>query len=274
MVGVAGRSRGCLTCRARKKGVSLIDVCIEIICALLTAFSATNSGHTVGDPFCGVTLKDVRLILNLIGGQCRRSNLVCQGYQEPLTFIMYQQSDGRLHSTGQMIVRPKSTSLSPTTISNFSLNNSAFESQLFDKYWDTFYPQTAKAPFGHDPSETQLGSWQVAVKNQCLDDRLVRTALLAIANGSMASTSEDSRFKLAAMEAYSRVLMEVNLALQAADKQTSDSVLATCKLLATFEVSIIPITEPTRSTNNCLGFRGSKCSFLCQLSKVTIPFHR
>jgi hypothetical protein len=57
-----------------------------------------------------------------------------------------------------------------------------------------------------------------------------------MANGSQAKASEDNRFKYAAIEAYSRALKELNLALQGASKSTCDYILATCKLLATFEV--------------------------------------
>jgi hypothetical protein len=190
--------------------------------------------------------KDVRPELTIIGGQCRRSNLVCQGYQDSLTFVMYQQSEGKSpgsQSTGGMIIRPKSRSTSPTPTSAFSLNCSAFEDQLFYKYWDCYYPQTAKSPFNADHSQTQLGSWQVAIKDQCLDERIVRGALLTVANGSMHRSSEDGRFKYAAMEAYSRVLKELNIALQGENRATSDGVLAACKLLATFEVRDIPMIE-------------------------------
>lgn len=76
----------------------------------------------------------------------------------------------------------------------------------------------------------------MAIKNQCLNERIVRGALLAIANGNMHRESEDGRFKYAAMEAYSRALRELNVALQGDYQAVSDSVLATCKLLATFEV--------------------------------------
>lgn len=187
---------------------------------------------------------------------------------------MYQQSgskDPGTHSTGQMIVRPKSRSTSPNKMCSFSLNKSAHENQLLDKYWEQYYPQKAKTPFEHQPSETQLGSWQIAIKDQCLDQRIVRGALLAIANGNMARANDESSFKLATMETYSRVLAELNLALEAADKRTSDSVLAACKLLATFEVRTTPIIWPTPLNNNLSGFRGSKCSFVCQLSKVNVP---
>lgn len=181
-----------------------------------------------------------------IGGQCRRSNLVCQGYQDALTFVMYGHTDdknARPVASGQMMVRPKSKSRSTSpgtslvTVSSFSMNNSALENQLFYQYWDRYYPQTAKSPFENAHSHTQLGSWQVAIKDQCLDERIVRGALLAIANGSMHRASDDGRFKYAAMEAYSRVLRELNVALQGDYQAVSDSVLATCKLLATFEVT-------------------------------------
>ncbi|KAE9980094.1 hypothetical protein EG328_000459 [Venturia inaequalis] len=160
-------------------------------------------------------------ILIFVGGQCRRSNLVCQGYQDALTFVMYQKTDDKsplsFVSPGQIIVRPQSISRSqspPPSIASLHLNNSAFEDQLFYQYWDHYYPRTAKSPLKYAHSNTQLGSWQVAIKTQCLDERMVRGALLAIANGSMYRNSEDGRFKYAAIEAYSRTLRDLNAALQ------------------------------------------------------------
>ncbi|QDS67857.1 hypothetical protein FKW77_007624 [Venturia effusa] len=205
MVGVAGRSKGCLTCKARKKGCDQTR------------------------PHCG---------------QCQRSNLVCQGYQDALTFVMYQKAVNKSVrssvSPGAIVVGPKSKSKSPSppnSIASFHLNNYAFEDQLFYQYWDHYYPQIARSPLRRPHSNTELGSWQVAIRDQCLDDRIVRNALSALANGSMHRNSEDGRFKYAAIEAYARTLRDLNTALQGDYQAVSDSVLATCKLLATFEVS-------------------------------------
>lgn len=217
---------------------------INIRCASLTSCSAIRHVHTVRLSLNAVIWALLaESILIFIGGQCRRSNLVCQGYQDALTFVMYQKTDDKsplsFVSPGQIIVRPQSISRSqspPPSIASFHLNNSAFEDQLFYQYWDHYYPRTAKSPLKCAHSNTQLGSWQVAIKTQCLDERMVRGALLAIANGSMYRNSEDGRFKYAAIEAYSRTLRDLNAALQGDYQAVSDGVLACCKLLATFEV--------------------------------------
>jgi hypothetical protein len=178
-----------------------------------------------------------------------------------------------MHSTGPMIVRLKARSASPNTVYNFSLDNCAHEYQLFDKYWEQYHPQKAKRPFEHQPSETRLGSWQIAIEDQCLDQCIVRAALLTTANGNMAKASGESSFKLATMETYSRVLAELNLALEAVDKRRSESVLAACKLLATFEVRTTPIIGPALLTDNSSGFR-SKYSFRMPIIKGKCSIHR
>lgn len=181
-------------------------------------------------------------MLNITGGQCRRSKLVCQGYQDSLTFVMYQQTDGQsavspspVPKAEQIKIRPKSKCTSPTAVSTFSLNSATFEDQLFHQYWERYYPSNSRSPFKYEHTQTQLGSWQIAIKTECLDERIVRSALLAMANGSMYRLSDDDRYKYAAMEIYSRALRELNYALQGDYQTISDRVLATCKLLATFE---------------------------------------
>lgn len=72
--------------------------------------------------------------------------------------------------------------------------------------------------------------------NKWRDDRLIKTGMQALTSAAMGRTHDDQRMANTALQAYSKALYTVNQSLQHPEKCKSDSVLAACKLLATYEV--------------------------------------
>jgi hypothetical protein len=175
----------------------------------------------------------------IAGGQCQKSKLVCGGYENSLTFVPF---DPQRSTRPPLVPAQEEPSLGcgasvvALTRQFNSLNQTAFESRVLDDYWEIYFP---KVNFAQQAAQfDELGSWVFSIQRSYPDEHVVKTSMLAVGFASLARRSGEKRFSVAAMESYSRVLLEVNRSLQDAERWKKDSVLATCKLLALYEVRI------------------------------------
>jgi hypothetical protein len=192
--------------------------------------------------------------MSLIGGQCRKSNLVCHGYPIDLKFVRYsptrvgssrvsatitndQDDVSRTPSPTRLVARTTSPALSMDQ----ALMNSAVDTYMFDAYWHSFFPK-AKAeerqwiPVGDRVSSWIPAGWIFEMRDYCASDMLIRTGLQANAYATWGKRTADKRLSVASMQAYSMVLQEVHRCLQDPEKRKQDRLLAACKFLALYEV--------------------------------------
>jgi hypothetical protein len=185
-----------------------------------------------------------------LGGQCRRSNIVCQGYSSDLTFVRYSPTrvgpshfSAAAHEDQLPAIVNRTTP--PVTPLDQSLMNSAVDSYIFDNYWHEFFPKAKADEKKWIPSGSQISAWIPAgwifeMRDHCAADAMIRTGMQANAYSMFGKKSDDKRLSVASMQAYSMVLHEVHRCLQDPDRRTNDSVLAACKLLALYEVGVKP----------------------------------
>ncbi|KAF2817594.1 uncharacterized protein BDZ99DRAFT_19666 [Mytilinidion resinicola] len=206
MVGVPGRSKGCKTCRARKKGCDLQR------------------------PQCG---------------QCIRSKVMCGGYNRDLTIIQHNPSIPVPRSRTDLSrrtaakPRPDQTALHLRAVSSFeplpqNLGCSAFETKTFELFWTDFLPRDHRCSTQHYgiPAVTQ---WAKAIEKYSPGCEVLRSAFRAVSTSRIGLTSGNAAMTQQAIELYGRALAQVNRALRDPQQVGRVELVASCKLLAMFE---------------------------------------
>lgn len=105
---------------------------------------------------------------------------------------------------------------------------------LVDAYWRLYFPgpdESGISAMEHNYSVTAL----FELWNRWRDDHLVKRGMHALTSAVIGKRHNDQRMTNDALQAYSKVLRDVNQALQHSDRRKRDSVLAACKYLATYE---------------------------------------
>jgi hypothetical protein len=168
-----------------------------------------------------------------IGGQCKRSKLVCGGYESTATFIVYkppQDGSARLSAQHVTALGQKPKTASPLTIASQALEHNALQTRILDDYWESFFPKITSSQSDY------LGEWSLFMRNSYRATDLCKNAFLATGLAALGSRTGERRFQVAAMEAYSRALIDANHALRDSKKNKDIRVLAACKVLALYEV--------------------------------------
>jgi hypothetical protein len=124
----------------------------------------------------------------------------------------------------------KSKSVSPVTIASQTMDRISFQTRILDEYWESFFPSITCNQSDY------LGEWGHFMKNSYRATDLCKNAFLATSLAGLSLRTGDRRFQVAAMEAYSRALIEANRLLQDDQKNKGDNLLAACKVLALYEV--------------------------------------
>lgn len=235
----------------------------EVGCATLTAYRSVTS-----NVLCVSTLQSADSPAELLdyiytsaryvcfeahvvpaGGQCRRSNLVCQGYPSDLTFVRYSPMRvGSSHFQANVEDNggpPQKVMRNPSPLGNSdqSLQNTAVDAYMFDNYWHSFFPRAKEDEKKWVPKGDAISSWIPAgwifeMRSYTGSDQLIRTGLQANAYTIWGRKTDDKRLSVASMQAYSMVLQEVHRCLQDPEKCKQDSLLAACKFLALYEVGL------------------------------------
>ena len=173
-----------------------------------------------------------------LGGQCRRSNAVCQGYPSEFTFVQYTPSS----ADPSNLLAAQRHNEAPLSIADRPLMNSAADVYMFDNYWNAFFPKANVeekkfVPTGDMRSACIPASWIFDMRDFCCSDLLIKTGLQANAYSTVGKKTTEKRLSVAGMQAYALALKEVNRRLEHGEKRKKDSLLAACKLLAIYEVS-------------------------------------
>jgi hypothetical protein len=170
-----------------------------------------------------------------LGGQCKRGKLVCGGYNTTSPFIIYTPPQST-HVPAQDVTA-LGRNPSPVTIATQSLDRTVFHMYILDGFWDFLFPKSLRpTSIGCD----FIGEWAYFIRTSYYAKTTSKTALLASGLATLGLRTGERRYQVAAMEAYSRALIEVNRALQDSEECKRDNVLAACKILALYEVYMPP----------------------------------
>ncbi|RFU75914.1 zn2-c6 fungal-type dna-binding domain [Trichoderma arundinaceum] len=218
MVGVPGRSKGCVTCRRRKKG------CDKNV------------------PSCH---------------QCIRSGLQCGGYGRDLVWVnttpdgddagkaMPQPPHGKSSSGQQrpwsVIYTTKTANINNTTTVALhdSLARSAREELFFGMLIST------ALPYGHllsaKASDISTNGWVSAVEEYYNREPAIRYAALAMSVGFMGvedrrkQVTQHSQLALQGLEAYNKAIREMVKALRDTSRSKKDGVIVAARILQFYE---------------------------------------
>ncbi|CAI7639124.1 unnamed protein product [Penicillium crustosum] len=164
MVGVAGRSKACRTCRRRKKGCDLQQ------------------------PACG---------------QCRKSCIPCEGYADGLVIYRYYgrsqeekissfRGSAEIQSPLPIEASPNHGSLSADLTTSVTFSQAAYESCVEGKFWISYMPNSRSFSLYNDTQRDLGGS--ISVLRDILPGKsILRTALGAIAL-SAAANDDNSQY--------------------------------------------------------------------------------
>ncbi|KAH3965383.1 hypothetical protein HBI56_045430 [Parastagonospora nodorum] len=222
MVGVAGRSKGCITCRKRKKGCDLKQ------------------------PECG---------------QCIERGLPCGGYDKDRVFIYHDAGVKRTTLASQYAQSPRgassgmlsppetppTTSLISTTpaqaysgsdvfsmfprVLSASFAQSAYKEKSLEAFISTYVPR------GDLSSTNEEGKQLVGMMPRLnSQDEALRLAILAMGTLALSKQTNDSYLGQQGRNIYGKALAETRRALQDPSRARSTAMLAIPYVMALFEI--------------------------------------
>ncbi|KAF2637265.1 hypothetical protein P280DRAFT_483144 [Massarina eburnea CBS 473.64] len=200
MVGVPGRSKGCSTCRRRKKKCDLLQ------------------------PICG---------------NCIKGKHECGGYGRDMIVIQmdgkgkgaYNAPDTKrtppLSRAGTPSSRLSSPRLSPSDVRLRDLNRTSNEMECFEAFWEVFLPKDTR---GITPTP-----WFDATNNYITKSETMRCALLALSTSKVGRAKKDKRLEQRGIELYGKTLGLLGKELRLASRRKCLGILNSCILLALYE---------------------------------------
>ncbi|KAK3997871.1 Sterigmatocystin biosynthesis regulatory protein [Cladorrhinum sp. PSN332] len=205
MVGVPGRSKGCLTCRKRRKGCDLEK------------------------PACS---------------QCKKAGVVCGGYDTPRVFVVSTPTTRRAgyrstpQAAGSSWQRGGGSSPPANEVAN-SITNSRLlgrpesERRCIDLFWEGYFPTGRPIPSPFSKSYTC--SWTGTAQKLYTEDDSLRFALWANAL-LMTGRREGAEWMLReGSKMYGKALAGLRKSLESPQGAKRDAVIATVKLVSMFE---------------------------------------
>ncbi|KAF2183035.1 hypothetical protein K469DRAFT_668537 [Zopfia rhizophila CBS 207.26] len=204
MVGVPGRSKGCSTCRARKKKAILQ-------CDLQ-------------QPTCG---------------NCLKGKFVCGGYRRDMIVVQVDPKS----RTGKYKPMKAETcrgdivrAISPADARFRDLNRTALEVKCFDTFWALYLPKTLRNNSISDDLTAFVVNWAELAQALTSGNDILRCALLALSVSKVGQLNNDRAMIQRGMELYGKTLSRVGSALRNLATLNKMEVLTTCTLLALYEV--------------------------------------
>ncbi|CEJ91936.1 hypothetical protein VHEMI07618 [[Torrubiella] hemipterigena] len=208
MVGVP-RSKGCLTCRTRKKG------CDKAI------------------PTCS---------------QCRKAGLQCAGYSRQPVFVHATATNNGTLSKVDAAARPWSSKYTkhanrPLRITPPDALVRTAREQLYTAYlWHTMTPKH-QGPY-NELSKQPGASWARAISEGCVTEPSLRFIAMAWAMGCMAVDNDDKQMRIKSFQTYNSAVRQLSLALRHDGSFTRDGLIMASGLMASFEMIFNTAEEP------------------------------
>jgi hypothetical protein len=208
MVGVPGKSKGCSTCRRRKKGVSHYYHHEHRRLKLAVQCDQKR-------PSCG---------------QCATGGYLCGGYERERTFIQHPSS-----KLAERAVYIPYARADPSSLTR-SLDRAAIYAQCRALFWNLFMPHgdcVVKDEFilrcGHPMNWTEMVN-ELPQEETCLE-----SAFSALTLSRVGKDNGDDRFVRQSTKLYGRALKEMQTALYDSDRMHSDEVLTASMILGLYE---------------------------------------
>jgi hypothetical protein len=218
-----GASKGCNTCRRRKKGVR---------CCAQERGEADQRQCDLRRPFC------IR---------CLSDGHTCEGYERAATFVQHKPagSEGNVRlkqSRTKSDYRSQATQLhSGGVVLHPSLASSAFGEQCASFWWESYIPKEdsrARRSTGIS-QQSWTSDWTDAIARMSTTSAVLRKALYALSLSCASCQKHDEKLVRQGLQYYSEALVELARSLSNPDYVIEDgSLLPTCLLLADFEVSV------------------------------------
>ncbi|KAJ0155201.1 hypothetical protein CTA2_12932 [Colletotrichum tanaceti] len=198
MVGVPGRSKGCNTCRKRKKGCDLQR------------------------PTCG---------------QCLKAGIECAGYERKRIFVNVTNPGqaGRV-SLSKALVVVVPVVREPEVTQAPSLSQSAFEDKIFDLFWQGYMPEAPLCAPGSPVVRFANADWATAVRDLYRTDAALRQSLLALSLGTVGRRDKQQWMMDDGLRFYCDALRELNMALRHPRRRKSDALILASRILGFYEL--------------------------------------
>ncbi|KAI8932761.1 hypothetical protein NX059_010251 [Plenodomus lindquistii] len=205
MVGVPGRSKGCVTCRKRKKGCDLVQ------------------------PACG---------------QCNERGIVCGGYDTDRIFI-YQANEKRKKLPPPIketrLVPIKNTTNPNTSASRQprpisielpdALRRSAYSEKTLDAFISMYIPHGQ-----YRASNADSQGFVDVLPILIIRDKALQMAVLAIGTAALGRTTEDPNLNHQARDLYGKALTETAVALRDPNRAKGEAMMLVPRTMALFEI--------------------------------------
>lgn len=225
MVGVPGRSKACVTCRKRRKGVSNSHI-FQSEFELTLCWCQCDLAR----PFCG---------------QCKRVGVPCGGYDSEHVFVVstptrrkssYSASDAPC-STSSVRNTREDPGPGPAGLAKLQLlARPEEERRCIDLFWEAYFPSGLPIPPAHARSYTC--TWTDTAREYYREDESLRYALWANCLLITGKRHDAASWMLnEGPRLYGLALAGVRRLLGRQQGARRDTLIATVKLLSMFEAS-------------------------------------
>ncbi|CAH0058317.1 unnamed protein product [Clonostachys solani] len=216
MVGVPGRSRGCATCRKRKRGCD-------------RSWPSCGQCQSAGVECGGYEKKHIFLV---------STAETVQGGSTKLNTAFYSKDRGENKPLKIKQYQPRNTQPSLELLSN-KLARSAFEENVVSEFWDCYLPN-ARSALSSIVQYSSVG-WVAAAQEMFQGNRVLRRAVLTNAVGLWARKKNIPQMLPSCQQMYGQTLRSVASYLGNADEQQDlTSIILVGSMLCLYECTYAP----------------------------------
>ncbi|KAH7233159.1 hypothetical protein BKA59DRAFT_314896 [Fusarium tricinctum] len=197
MVGVPGRSKGCITCRKRKKGCDKKA------------------------PFCG---------------QCLALGIACEGYDRQQIWLNSQGSKQTIYSHSSKSSSPEYESSSRGSPSGVVLHDSLVRTARAQKFTGLFWSDYLSGGNGFSlkASGTTGPQWMRLYENLSEIEPTLQYVAMALSTATLGANNNDTQLKRKSQQAYGLALQQMVTSLES-QSRNQDGILAAIQLMRIYE---------------------------------------
>ncbi|KAL5084367.1 hypothetical protein Trisim1_012076 [Trichoderma cf. simile WF8] len=216
MVGVPGRSRGCITCRKRKKGCDRrTPVCDRCVRARVTC-----EGYETD-----------RIWLNSTASAASNQECCTSPQLETVSDIRpWIVSYAKRRESASHVVLPD------------SFARSAREQLYFGLFWSLMIPDGPQ--FSPESSDLSSVGWTRFIGDLYNTENALRYATVATATSILGRINNDEQLRLKGLQVYNWTIQEMIKAVKQPNRAESDSLVVAARVMALYELFFGPDGDP------------------------------
>lgn len=180
-----------------------------------------------------------------ICGNCKSGKFVCGGYQRDI-IVVQADTAGKGQYKRQLLEKRRQAPLrapSLTDVRSKDLNRSAFEIHCFNAFWSLYLPRVVLSECPTKPSIAfnaagNWARWARWTQDMVPNCEHMRCALLAVSASRVGQSRHDPTMIHHGMKLYGKAISQVAGQLKDLPRLRQTEVIATCRLLALYEVPI------------------------------------